>query len=382
MKVMVVAGARPNYVKAAPLLRALQAAAADEPSLRACFVDAGQHYDDALAGAFHRDLELPPPAHALRVGSGSHAAQTAVAMQRFEPVLEAERPDVVVVFGDVNATLACALVAAKAGVCVAHVEAGLRSFDRTMPEEINRIATDAIADLHFTTEKTANGNLRREGVAAERIHFVGNLMVDSLDWIRQRADASGVRERLGLYGPDADYAVCTLHRPANVDDAERLRELLETLDCLAGERPVLLAAHPRTAARIAALDGAVRVHNVTPGSSAGLPRGRVTLLGPQPYADFVRLLAGARLVLTDSGGIQEETTCLGVPCVTLRDNTERPITITLGTNVLGGTARATILAAVAASLGRGRGGSARPPRWDGKAAPRIVAALLAARPVR
>lgn len=380
MKVLVVAGARPNYVKAAPLLRALRTAANDDPSIRTCFVDSGQHYDDAMAGAFYRDLELPPPDHALGVASGSHAEQTAAAMLRFEPVLGSERPDVVVVFGDINSTLACALVAAKGGVAVAHIEAGLRSFDRTMPEEINRVATDAIADLHFTTEESANENLRREGVAAERIHFVGNLMVDSLDWVLPRAEASDILGRFGLGGPAAEYAICTLHRPSNVDDPIQLQNLLGTLACLAEERTILLAAHPRTAARIAALDACRQVRRFAPGSHDPAPKNCVLLLDPQPYVDFVRLLAGARLVLTDSGGIQEETTCLGVPCITLRDNTERPITITDGTNVLGGTSRPGILAAVSASLHRVPSAPGRPPYWDGDAAPRIVAALLAARP--
>lgn len=367
MKIVVVAAARPNYVKAAPLLRALREAA-HPPSLR--FVDVGQHYDEALAGGLQRLLEMPRPDYSLEVASGSHAEQTALTMLRFEPVLLAERPDVVVVFGDVNATVACALVAAKLGIRVAHVEAGLRSGDRSMPEEINRRATDAVADLFFTTEASADDHLRREGVAPERIHFVGNLMVDSLDWILPRGRASGVRARLGA---EAEYAICTLHRPSNVDEPEHLQRMLEALARIAEEIPVLLAAHPRTAVRIRELAS-------TPwfAPSPRATPGFITLLQPLPYLDFVGLLDGARLVLTDSGGVQDESTSLGIPCVTLRDNTERPVTIEVGTNVLGGTNPDAIVAAARRQLRRDRSTLPRPPLWDGRAAIRIADVLLSA----
>ncbi len=367
MKIMVVAAARPNYVKAAPLLRTLQRTA-KPPALR--FVDVGQHYDEALAGGLQRVLEMPRPDYALEVASGSHAEQTALTMLRFEPVLLAERPDTVVVFGDVNATVACALVAAKLGIRVAHVEAGLRSGDRSMPEEINRRATDAVADLFFTTEASAEDHLRREGVAPDRIHGVGNLMVDSLDWILPRARASEVRVRLGAA---AEYAICTLHRPGNVDDPEHLRRMLAALARIAGELPVLLAAHPRTAARIRDL-GSTPWFAPSPRATPGA----ISLLPPLPYLDFIGLLDGARLVLTDSGGVQDESTSLGIPCVTLRDNTERPVTIDAGTNVLGGTQPESIVAAARRQLQRGRSTLPRPPLWDGRAATRIAAVLLAA----
>lgn len=376
MKILVVAGARPNFVKAAPLLRALAAAKVRRPDLQTCFVDTGQHYDDALAGAFYRELELPEPEHELRIASGSHAEQTALAMQRFEPVVIAERPHTVVVLGDINSTLACALVAAKLGVRVAHVEAGLRSFDRRMPEEINRLATDAVCDDLFTTEESANLNLQREGVAAERIHFVGNLMVDSLDWIQPHSQQSDVLVRLGLHAAPTGYALCTLHRPSNVDAPQQLRRLLEPLAELAEERPLLLAAHPRTAARLADLGAREQLVHMTPEACNGWARGRVSILDPLRYRDFVRLLSEARLVLTDSGGVQEEATCLGVPCVTLRDNTERPVTISHGTNVLGGTSREGILAAAAERLSQSRVAIRRPPLWDGCAAQRIVSTLV------
>ncbi len=373
MKVLVVAGARPNYVKAAPLLRALDAAARDD--LSHCFVDVGQHYDDALAGSFFRTLDLPAADHSLAIGSGSHASQTALAMQRFETVLAKERPDVVVVLGDVNATLACALVAAKSGIRVAHVEAGLRSFDRSMPEEVNRVVVDALADDLFTTEESANVNLRREGVAEGNIHFVGNLMVDSLDWMMSRLAPQSPAAITGVALPAGSrFAIATLHRAANVDEPERLEEILGALATIATELPVLLPIHPRTRERLAC----VRTPHLV--ADSGPSPGRVTLLQPLTYSAFLSLLSAAHLVLTDSGGVQEEATCLSVPCVTLRDNTERPVTIAHGTNVLGGTRASTIVAAARERMSTAKGSGERPPLWDGRAAERIVARLAAARP--
>lgn len=376
MKILTVAGARPNFIKVAPLLRALRALDSGGGRAESVLVDTGQHYDDALAAACLRDLDGPAPQHSLRVGSGSHAAQTAAVMQRFEPVVLGERPDVVVVVGDVNSTLACALVAAKLGVRIAHVEAGLRSFDRTMPEEINRVLTDALADQLFTTEQSANENLAREGVPADRIFFVGNILVDSLDWATPRMKASRILQRVGL-GEESAFALATLHRPANVDGRERLAGILRTLAELSCELPVIFPVHPRTRARIDALQlhACCEMSRIDDGRN-GLQRGRITLLEPQPYFDFLRLLSAARLVLTDSGGVQEECACFGVPCLTLRDNTERPVTVAIGTNSVVGTDSRFVLERARAAVGRPRGVPERPPLWDGHAAERIARILL------
>ena len=373
--VLCVVAARPNLVKMAPILRALGDDAGDGPRLRPLLVHTGQHYDDALSGAFFADLAIPAPAWTLEVGSASHAVQTAEVMTRFEPVVAATRPDLVLVVGDVNSTLACALTAAKLGVRVAHVEAGLRSFDRTMPEEINRVLTDAVSDLLLTSEPSAADNLLREGHPATRIHFVGNVMIDSLEACRRLSAGSDVRARLAL---PPGYAVATLHRQGNVEDAATCRRILGALAELAAEMPVLLPAHPRTRQRLAELDvgSLVRVHPdaATPLDPADR---RVALLPPLRYADFLRLMSEASVVLTDSGGVQEETTCLGVPCLTLRDNTERPITLELGTNELVGSDPARILARARAARAT-RPAARRPPLWDGCAAARIAAVLRAA----
>jgi len=353
---MLVGGARPNFMKLAPLWHALSAEACWAPFL----VHTGQHYDDALAGRFFRDLGLPEPAHALQVGSGSHAAQTARVLERIEPVLVAEKPAAVVVVGDVNSTLAGALAASKLGIPVVHVEAGLRSFDRSMPEEINRLAVDAISDLLLVSEESGERNLLREGIGPERIRFVGNLMIDSLLRHREAALASGIQTRLGITG---EYGVVTLHRAGNVDDAGQLRELLATLAEIAERLPLYFPVHPRTKARLEA-------------SGTPVPA-RLHLLDPLGYVEFLGLVAGSAAVLTDSGGIQEETTVLQIPCLTLRDNTERPATVEEGTNVLAGTRPDSILAAwrqlVAQGLGRRPG---RVPRgWDGSAATRCEQVL-------
>ncbi len=360
MRVALVAGARPNFMKVAPLHAALRA----RPGVRALLVHAGQHYDDALSGAFLRDLGLPQPDAFLGEATGTHARQTAAILTRFEDWLLAERPDAVVVVGDVNATLAAALVAAKAGVLLAHVEAGLRSGDRGMPEEINRMAVDAIADLLFATEPAAVENLLREGHPASRVHLVGNTMIDSLVAHRERAASSDVLSRLGL--PGGTHVVATLHRPANVDAPVRLSAMLDVLATVARDAPVVLPLHPRTRARAGAA-----------GLGAKLEAAGLLTTEPLGYLDFLHLMATARAVLTDSGGIQEETTVLGVPCLTLRDNTERPITVEQGTNRLAGTQAEGILRAwrdlVAGPAPRGR----VPDLWDGRAAERIAGILCA-----
>jgi UDP-N-acetylglucosamine 2-epimerase (non-hydrolysing) len=352
-----VVGARPNFMKMAPILRALAA----QRRLRPALVHTGQHYDAAMSETFFAELAIPAPDVHLGVGSGSHAVQTAEVMKRFEPVLEAH-PEArgVVVVGDVNSTLAAGLVAAKRGVKVAHVEAGLRSWDRTMPEEINRVLTDQIADLLFTTERGARDNLAREGIADERIFFVGNVMIDTL--FAELARAVPARETLRR-DPGA-YAVLTLHRPSNVDDPAALRAILGAVAAIARRMPVVFPVHPRTRERIGAanLDSLLRA----PGIEASAPLGYRTMLG---------LLREARLVLTDSGGIQEETTALGVPCFTLRPSTERPTTITEGTNTLVGNDPAAIAAAFEDLMATGGKAGRRPELWDGRAAERIVEVL-------
>lgn len=362
-ELLLVVGARPNFVKAAPVLRAVQAAGLAGTFL----VHTGQHYDARLSEVFFRDLGMPEPDLYLGVGSGSHAVQTAEAMRRLEPVLVERRPAWVVVFGDVNSTVAAALTAAKLELRVAHVEAGLRSFDPAMPEEVNRRVTDVLSDLLFTTEASGDENLAREGVPAERVLRVGNTMVDSLDHALDlaRSRRPAVLERLRL--EPGGYAVLTLHRPGNVDDPAVLRPLLTALAEIATRLPVVFPVHPRTRARLRQDPAAEAV-------LAGQPR--LLLSEPMGYLEFLGLLDAARLVLTDSGGIQEETTALGVTCLTLRDNTERPVTLTHGTNRLVGSAPPAVLAAVDEALGVDGGRPAvRPPLWDGHAGERIAAEL-------
>ena len=363
-----VVGARPNYMKMAPLSRAF-AARADLPPV--VLVHTGQHYDVAMNDRLFADLELPAPNVNLEVGSGTHAVQTAEVMRRFEPLVDELSPCAVVVVGDVNSTLACALVAAKKNIPVVHVEAGLRSYDRTMPEEINRVLTDQIADLLYTTERSAARNLDREGIAAERIRFVGNVMIDSLLRHQQRAVAPA--DTLGQAGVSivpvtaaSGYGIVTLHRPSNVDDASALRESLLLLREVARHLPLVWPVHPRARANIDRL-----------GLSSLLADTAVTLLPPQGYLEMLGLMMHARLVLTDSGGIQEETTALGVPCLTMRDNTERPITVDEGTNTLVGRDVAKALACVSAVLAGGGKRGRVPELWDGHAAERIAADLAA-----
>ncbi|MCA1633274.1 MAG: UDP-N-acetylglucosamine 2-epimerase (non-hydrolyzing) [Acidobacteria bacterium] len=364
IKVINVVGARPNFMKVAPVVEAMGRRGLEFAPL---VVHTGQHYDARMSDAFFQDLGLPHPDVHLGVGSGSHAQQTAAVMQAFEPVVLGEKPDWVLVVGDVNSTLACALVSAKLGVRVAHVEAGLRSRDRTMPEEINRLLTDQLADLLLTPSKDADQNLLAEGIASERIRFVGNVMIDSLFKQLGRAQASSVREDLGL-AAGADYAVVTLHRPSNVDDAGVLASILSALERIGERLPVVFPAHPRTLKNISGF-----------GFAARLERARnLRLVEPLGYLDFLRLYSGAALVLTDSGGIQEETTALGIPCLTLRENTERPVTVELGTNQIVGTDANRIVEAATRALDATRppGEPPRvPPLWDGHTAERILDAI-------
>jgi UDP-N-acetylglucosamine 2-epimerase (non-hydrolysing) len=376
MKLLVVVGARPNFMKAAPILKAIaefNACRAEwvEP-LVPVLVHTGQHYDAQMSDGFFTDLELPRPDVFLGAGSGSHATQTAEIMKRFEPVLLHEDPDALIVVGDVNSTLACALVAAKFPVkirpVIAHIEAGLRSFDRSMPEEVNRILADQISDLLFATEESAVRNLRREGISGDRVHFVGNTMIDSLRQHESR-ESSSLLEQLGLRR--CEYALLTLHRAANVDERNSFVEILDGLSELASSRRVMFPAHPRTKKQITelGLESYFRRENVKFNGSSG-----IEIIEPQGYLDFLCLMKHARIVVTDSGGIQEETTALGVPCVTVRDNTERPVTVELGTNLLAGTRRETIRQAIRRQLASKR--TVRiPEMWDGRAAARIVGIL-------
>jgi len=376
IRIVLVAGARPNFIKIAPLLAEIRDSGWAEPFV----IHTGQHYDDAMSLAFFRDLGIPEPEVNLDVGSGSHAWQTGEVMKRIEPVLLEQDPDLVIVVGDVNSTLAATVTAVKLGIRVAHVEAGLRSFDRRMPEEINRRATDAIADDLFTTEPAANENLAREGVAAERVFFVGNVMIDTLVRQLERAGESDVLDRLGL--APRDYALLTLHRPSNVDDETSFRAIFSALHQVQKRLPIVFPAHPRTMQRITDmgmdrllddLGGGAAWHDLGGGRPAltGPDRG-LYFHGPLGYHDFLKLTIDSRLVLTDSGGIQEETTYLGVPCITLRENSERPITLTEGTNVLVGTDPEKIIRASGEALDRTAERKRIPELWDGKAAQRIL----------
>jgi UDP-N-acetylglucosamine 2-epimerase (non-hydrolysing) len=363
MTVMCVAGARPNFMKIAPLMAALSGRDGVRPTL----VHTGQHYDERMSHLFFEQLGIPRPDVNLEVGSASHAVQTADIMTRFEPVVLRERPGAVVVVGDVNSTIACALVAAKLHVPVAHVEAGLRSFDRRMPEEINRVLTDAISDLLFVTEPSGLENLRREGVPEEKVHFVGNVMIDTLMANLQKAKASSLLQDLGL--ESQSYAAMTLHRPSNVDDRETFERLWGLIREIAEELPVVFPAHPRTVKNMRqfgylAAEGPARL-------------GGVRIVEPLGYLDFLKLLAEARLVLTDSGGIQEETTILKVPCLTLREGTERPVTVDVGCNQIVGTDPAKIRSAFRRVMDAATFECPAPEKWDGHAAERIADILAA-----
>ncbi len=408
IKILTVVGARPNFMKAAPIIAAINAhnerlvtGYAGRPesrveTIRHILVHTGQHYDEVMSGSFFNDLNLPKPDIHLGTGSGSHATQTAEIMKKFEEVLLGEKPDTVVVVGDVNSTLACALVTSKISFdsdgsrsVIAHVEAGLRSFDRSMPEEVNRILTDHVSDLLFVTEESGLQNLRNEGVPADKIHFVGNTMIDSLLHFKEKAEASTILEKLGFLGQgrknggansSTRYALLTLHRASNVDNRGVFLNIMAGLEELATDCPVVFPVHPRTRRRITEFgfefssSGSARKHKENvPGS--GNWRGGIILTDPLGYLDFLCLMKHAALVVTDSGGIQEETTILGIPCVTVRENTERPITVECGTNTMAGTKTDAIKDAIRRQLGGTRGNGV-PKNWDGRAGERIIDILV------
>jgi UDP-N-acetylglucosamine 2-epimerase (non-hydrolysing) len=358
LKILIIVGARPNFMKAAPICAEMRRRP-DEFEVKV--VHTGQHYDEAMSDSFFADLGLPNPDFHLGVGSASHAAQTAKIMLAFEPIVIAENPDWVVVVGDVNSTVACALVAAKLGVTVAHVEAGLRSFDRTMPEEINRIVTDSISNLLLTTEASGNENLRREGIADEKVRFVGNVMIDSLVQNLERVKSANVVADLGLIA--GEFTVLTLHRPSNVDSQETLEPLLNSLIEISKRIPIIFPVHPRTRGKIDEF-----------GLRSRIDSSDLRLIDPLGYLDFLALYSQANFVMTDSGGLQEETTYLGIPCLTIRENTERPVTIEMGTNQLIKDP-ANLEHAAFKLLDSIPRSSSTPPLWDGKAAVRICDAL-------
>jgi UDP-N-acetylglucosamine 2-epimerase (non-hydrolysing) len=366
LKIFNVVGARPNMMKMAPIMAEMR----KRPEFDPILIHTGQHYDFAMSQVFLQQLNIGEPDHNLQVGSGSHHAQTSEVMKRFGELVAAERPDMIVVAGDVNSTMACALVGAKEVIPVAHVESGLRSGDRSMPEEINRLVTDAVADVLFTTEQSARDNLLAEGIPKERIHFVGNVMIDSLTYALQKARSSAVLKNLGV--KPRSYGVLTLHRPSNVDHQEHFRATMLAIASIARELPILFPIHPRTAMKAANLN----IENMyswdgrSPVESHG-----IWTMPPASYIDFLAMVDGAAMVITDSGGIQEETTYLGVPCLTFRRNTERPITVTEGTNRLIGDDPSKLQTEVGKLLRAGRrsADSYRPPAlWDGRASQRIV----------
>jgi len=366
-RIMCVVAARPNLIKMAPILRALRQI---QPPLELPLVHTGQHYDDNMDAAFFETLDIAQPDFQLDVGATSNAVQTAEILRRFDPVLDQSQPEAVLVVGDVNATLACALAAAKRNIPVIHVEAGLRSFDRNMPEEVNRILTDQISELLFTSEPSGMTNLTHEGIPSYRVHFVGNVMIDTL--VQQLPNATPVDALLrrfnlaGFIDGGAPYVVLTLHRPPNVDDPLRLRALMETMVRLSANVPILFPVHPRTRAMLTHF-----------GLNKLLDAPRVACLPPLGYLDMLGLMKTASLVLTDSGGIQEETTALNVPCLTLRDNTERPITVSQGSNAIAGRDPAVILALCRDILSFGGKAGRLPQNWDGRAAERMAAVISA-----
>jgi len=361
LKVLNIVGARPNFMKIAPIVREMQRRENDFLPL---IVHTGQHYDAAMSNSFFTDLGIPAPDYHLEVGSHSHAVQTARIMTAFEPVILQEKPDWVIVVGDVNSTIACALVCSKLGVKVAHVEAGLRSNDRTMPEEINRLLTDQISDLLLTPSTDGDENLKKENIPERKIKFVGNVMIDSVFYNLEKSKESKIRDDLNL--TENEYAVTTLHRPSNVDEKEVFTRLLDALIPVSDKIPIIFPVHPRTRKNIENFGFAEQVEN-----------SNIKLIEPLGYLDFMRLYSGARIVLTDSGGLQEETTALGIPCLTLRENTERPITITHGTNILVGTNTEKIKQSAFEILENDSKTDKKiPPLWDGRAAERICDALI------
>jgi UDP-N-acetylglucosamine 2-epimerase (non-hydrolysing) len=409
MKIFTVVGARPNFMKAAPIINAIREFNESElrrkpgksgyfAPLQHTLVHTGQHSDEAMSDKFFEDLQLPRPDIHLGVSGGSHGSQTAEILRKFEQVLMEQRPDVLIVVGDVNSTVACALAAAKLPVdngatrpLVVHVEAGLRSFDRTMPEEQNRILTDHLADILFVTEPSGIKNLRREGIPSSRIHFVGNTMIDSLLANKAKAAASNVLDQLKLRVAStgngkiphvAPYALLTLHRPANVDNREAFTRILDGLAPLAAKMPIIFPAHPRTAKRVEEFGLGARINTRDAIASSSIEnafsvRPGIRMTPPSGYLDFHCLMQFAKLVVTDSGGIQEETTCLGVPCVTVRENTERPVTVSSGTNVLAGVKPAGIKKAIQKQL-IGKRTRKMPAKWDGQSAKRIVQIIAGA----
>ena len=363
IKIICVCGARPNFMKIAPIMRAFEA----NGNFESLLVHTGQHYDKNMSKLFFDELNIPRPDVNLEVGSGSHASQTAEIMKHFEPVALDFKPDYVLVVGDVNSTIACGLVAVKLGVKLIHIEAGLRSFDRTMPEEINRVLTDAISDLLFITEQSATDNLKNEGIDSGKVHFVGNVMIDTLMSNREKAQKSDVLERLGLSAKK--YAVITLHRPSNVDDLDKFGQIIKAFESIEKEMKLVFPIHPRARnnLRQSKLEGRVKAMK------------NLLLLEPVGYVDFLCLMSNAGLVLTDSGGIQEETTILRIPCMTLRENTERPVTITEGTNRLVHVTAEDILRNYREIRNGGEEVSYSVPKlWDGKAAERIATIIAKA----
>ncbi len=354
MKIIHVVGARPNFMKVAPVISAMN----EHDGFKQKLVHTGQHYDKNMSEIFFHQLEIPEPDINLEVGGGSHAAQTAQIMMRFEEVVLNEKPDWVLVYGDVNSTMAATLVSTKLGVKVAHVESGLRSFDRTMPEELNRLVTDQLSDLHFTPSKDGNVNLEKEGISQDKIHLVGNVMIDTLVRLLPKAEQ---QERSSLFEgvPKNAYCLVTLHRPSNVDNEEMLKSIFSTLNIIRKDIPIVFPIHPRTRQRVASL-------NMT------MDESRFKLLDPVGYLSFLTLQRHAALVITDSGGIQEETTYLNVPCLTVRENTERPVTVSLGTNQLVGQDMNRLRSEVEKILNGDRKKGQIPPLWDGKSGKRIA----------
>lgn len=363
MKIINVVGARPNFMKVAPIVKEMNKAGIEQMLLHT-----GQHYDYKMSKLFFEDLKMPKPDINLEVGSGSHAVQTGEIMKRVEPVFVSERPSLVLVVGDVNSTIACALTAAKLGIAVAHVEAGLRSFDRSMPEEINRVLTDAISDCLFVSEESGITNLINEGISAEKIYFVGNTMIDSL--LQHRSAAEGISPMNGRTLTRHKYGVLTLHRPNNVDNENNLRNIIEALAQVAADMPVIFPAHPRTLNKIRQF----RLDHLLKNIAGDITTG-IYISEPLGYLQFLGLMSGAGIVFTDSGGIQEETTVLGIPCITLRENTERPVTLSAGTNVLVGADKNKIIIEAGRRLNGLRSSAQIPQLWDGRAAERIVKVL-------
>jgi UDP-N-acetylglucosamine 2-epimerase (non-hydrolysing) len=360
MKIISIVGARPNFMKIAPLMKVFKECSEIDPVL----VHTGQHYDERMSDLFFRQLGIPKPDINLEVGSDTHAQQTAAIMMKFESVMLEHKPDAVLVVGDVNSTIACGLVAVKLGVKLIHVEAGLRSFDRTMPEEINRVLTDSISDMLFCTEQSGVDNLACEGVPREKIFLVGNVMIDTLLNNKAKAESSTILDDIGL--KSGAYAVLTLHRPSNVDDPKVLKNILDAIDTIKNDTPIVFPIHPRTRKSLETLSLDKRLMDMT----------NIHLVEPLGSLDFLKLLSSARLVLTDSGGIQEETTILKIPCLTLRENTERPITVEMGSNRIVGTSAQDIISAYRQILNDPKVISSTPPLWDGRAAERIVENIL------